>query len=176
MPERTIGLADRLPVALSRAADHGKLWIAVAGVLALGGGSRRRAAVRGLGAQAASSFLANVVLKSLFHRARPSAAHRSLTGRVRRPVTSSFPSGHSASAAAFATGAALEVPALGAPLALLALGVAWSRVRVGVHRPTEVIAGAALGVAVALTTSRLVRPKRLPRPAEVAPPKPQVLP
>jgi membrane-associated phospholipid phosphatase len=161
VPERTIGLAGRLPVALSRAADHGKLWIVVAGGLALSGGSRRRAAVRGLGSLAASSFLANVVLKSRFHRARPSAAPGSLVGRVRKPVTSSFPSGHSASAAAFATGAAIEVPALGPPLALLAIGVAWSRVRVGVHRPTEVIAGASLGIAVALTTMRLLRPGKV---------------
>lgn len=160
MPQRTTGLAERLPVALSRAADHGKLWMAVAGGLALSGGSRRRAAVRGLGSQAVSSFLANVVIKSLVHRARPSAARGSISSRVRKPVTSSFPSGHSASAAAFATGAALEVPALGPPLAFLALGVAWSRVRVGVHRPIEVIAGASLGIAVALTAKRLVRPRR----------------
>jgi undecaprenyl-diphosphatase len=79
----------------------------------------------------------------------------SLTDLVRAPRTSSFPSGHAASAAAFATGAALEAPALAPPLAILALGVGWSRVRVGVHRPVEVIAGAGLGVTVALVSKLL---------------------
>jgi membrane-associated phospholipid phosphatase len=155
VPDRTVGLQDRLPVALSRAADHGRLWMVVAGGLALAGGPSRRAACRGLGSLAVSSFLANVVLKSLFHRARPVAAHGSLAERVRKPVTSSFPSGHAASAAAFATGAALEAPAWGLPLAVLALGVAWSRVRVGVHRSAEVVAGACLGATVALLGKRL---------------------
>jgi membrane-associated phospholipid phosphatase len=153
VPDRTVELPERLPVALSRAADHGRLWMVVAGGLALAGGPSRRAACRGLGSLAVSSFLANVVLKSLFHRARP--APGSLAERVRKPVTSSFPSGHAASAAAFATGAALEAPAWGPPLAVLALGVAWSRVRVGVHRSAEVIAGACLGATVALLGKRL---------------------
>jgi membrane-associated phospholipid phosphatase len=155
VPNRVIELQDRFPVALSRAADHGRLWMVVAGGLALAGGRSRRAACRGLGSLAVSSFLANVVLKSLFRRARPSAAPGSLAEQVRKPVTSSFPSGHAASAAAFATGAALEVPGWGPPLAVLALGVAWSRVRVGVHRSAEVVAGACLGVTVALVGKRI---------------------
>ena len=154
MTNRRIEVEDRLSVVLSRSADRGRLWTVVAGVLALTGGRSRRAALRGLGSLAVSSLLANVVLKSLFQRARPMVVPGSPTSLVRTPLTSSFPSGHAASAAAFATGAALEAPGWGPPLALLALGVAWSRVRVGVHRPIEVIAGAGLGVTVALLGKR----------------------
>jgi membrane-associated phospholipid phosphatase len=137
-------------VTLSSAADRGRLWMAIAGALAIPGGRSRRAAARGLASLAVSSFLANVVIKSLFRRARPRVVPGSLTDRVRAPRTSSFPSGHAASASAFATGAALEAPVLAPPLAILALGVGWSRVRVGVHRPVEVLAGAGLGLTVAL--------------------------
>jgi membrane-associated phospholipid phosphatase len=150
-----IELQDRVFVTLSHAADHGRLWMAVASALALDGRRSRRAAARGLCSLAVSSFLANVVTKSLFRTARPRVVPGSLTDLVRAPRTSSFPSGHAASAAAFATGAALEAPALAPPLAILALGVGWSRVRVGVHRPVEVIAGAGLGVTVALVSKLL---------------------
>ena len=66
------------------------------------------------------------------------------------PWTSSFPSGHSASAAAFATGATLEVPWAGPILVPLAAAVAYSRVHVGVHYRSDVWAGAAVGITVAL--------------------------
>jgi undecaprenyl-diphosphatase len=64
-------------------------------------------------------------------------------------VTLSFPSGHSASAAAFVTGVALESTPAGAALAPLALGVGYSRVHVGVHYPGDVLAGFAVGGAIA---------------------------
>ena len=74
------------------------------------------------------------------------ASHRALR---RAPNTLSFPSGHSASAAAFVSGLALESPAMGALVAPLALGVGYSRVHVGVHYPGDVVAGLAVGAAVA---------------------------
>jgi undecaprenyl-diphosphatase len=71
------------------------------------------------------------------------------------PWTSSFPSGHSASAAAFAIGAALERPRTAAVLVPLAAAVGYSRVRVGVHYPSDVVAGAAIGAGVALAGQHL---------------------
>src|ERR687889_388217 len=65
-------------------------------------------------------------------------------------TTHSFPSGHSSSAGAFVTGVALECPLAGAALAPLALTVGYSRVHVGVHYPGDVVAGLAVGAAVAL--------------------------
>ncbi|KUL54755.1 phosphoesterase, partial [Streptomyces sp. NRRL F-4489] len=88
--------------------------------------------------------------------------------RVRRqPFTSSFPSGHAASAAAFATGVAFEKPWWGLALAPVAASVAFSRVYTGVHYPGDVLAGAALGVGAAYairgmapTRSQLAPPAR----------------
>ena len=56
-------------------------------------------------------------------------------GCAARRARLSFPSGHSASAAAFVTGVAMESPLAGAALAPVALGVGYSRVHVGVHYP-----------------------------------------
>jgi undecaprenyl-diphosphatase len=144
---------DRWLRRLSTFADHGKLWLLIGGALGLQHGPLRRAAVRGVGSLALSSALVNVVLKRVFGRVRPdlAAVHSSRALR-RSPQSLSFPSGHSASAAAFATGVALESPVAGALIAPVALGVGYSRVHVGVHYPGDVVAGMAVGGAVALAT------------------------
>ncbi len=141
---------------LSNAANHSKLWLVVAaGSAAFGGRRGRRAAQRGLLSIAASSVIASGILKPLLPRVRPPVDPLALPSIVRRPISSSFPSGHSASAAAFATAVAMEAPALAAPVAALATAVAYSRVSTGVHYPSDVIAGSLIGAAVATASTRL---------------------
>jgi undecaprenyl-diphosphatase len=138
---------------LTRSANKGRLWFAIAALGALVPGPTRRAALRGVGALAATSFLVNTVLKPIARRKRPLIERTPVVRRLKRtPWTTSFPSGHAASAAAFAAGAALEHPASAAVLAPLAAAVGYSRVRVGVHHVSDVVAGAALGVGVAMAT------------------------
>ena len=140
---------------LTRSADHGLLWIGLAGLLAASGGRRRRAALRGVASLAMASAIANVPAKLSVRRTRPELRPVPLVRHLRRqPTTWSFPSGHSASAAAFATGVAMEQPLVGAPVALLAAGVAYGRVHTGVHYPGDVVAGLALGVGAALLVRR----------------------
>ena len=147
---------DRPIVALTRAADNSRLWCAVAlGLAIVGGASGRRAARRGLGAIALASALTNGPAKLLVPRRRPPSP--SLSALVRTPASSSFPSGHSASAFAFATAAAGELPPLALALVPLAGAVAYSRVHTGVHYPSDVAAGAAIGVACGGVARRLRR-------------------
>ncbi|MFI0899176.1 phosphatase PAP2 family protein [Streptomyces sp. NPDC020983] len=145
---------------LSRAADHGRLWGAVAAGMAVAGGrDGRRAALRAAGSLALASLVANTAGKGAFRRARPLLDAVPVIRQLRRqPVTSSFPSGHSASAAAFAAGAALESPGWGAAVAPVAASVAFSRVYTGVHYPSDVLAGCALGVGAALVVRALLPP------------------
>lgn len=145
--------ADQALDALSRAASHGVLWWAVAAVLAARKGPTRRGGLRGIVAIAGASAGANLVGKRLFPRRRPAAeeipVHRRL---VKRPRSSSFPSGHAASAAAFATSVAMEAPLAGVVVGGLAAAVAYSRVHTGVHWPSDVGAGALIGVGAAMAT------------------------
>ena len=161
--------ADRWLRRLTTTADHGRLWIAIGVLLGLRRGRSRRAAVRGLGSLTVASTVVNAVLKRLFGRVRPDldamAGHRRLP---RAPHTLSFPSGHSSSAGAFATGVALESPLAGAALAPLALAVGYSRVHVGVHYPGDVVSGLAIGAGVALAGRRWW-PVRPTEPARVRP-------
>jgi diacylglycerol kinase family enzyme/membrane-associated phospholipid phosphatase len=142
---------DRALRLLTRSADHGLLWFGTGAALALTGKRGRRAALRGAISLGGASFVANSLVKPLVGRRRPDPERTAIARRIHStPWTSSFPSGHAASATAFATGIALEFPLAGAVLAPVAAGVAYSRVHVGVHYPSDVIVGAALGVGLAL--------------------------
>ena len=141
---------------LTSSADHGLVWLGVAAALAATGATGRRAAVRGLTSMSVASGVANGPAKWSVRRARPSLADvPALRQLARQPRTSSFPSGHSATAAAFATGVALESPSRAVPVILLAAGVAYGRVHTGVHYPSDVLAGVAVGAASAVVVRRI---------------------
>ena len=115
-------LLDATMPRLTRAADRSVLWIAIAGLMVLSGRARARlGAARGLVSIAITSLIANQVSKRIHRRPRPSITQvpaQRLAHRI--PESTSFPSGHSASAMAFAAGASAEWPALSVPLRTLA--------------------------------------------------------
>ncbi|HEX5761603.1 MAG TPA: phosphatase PAP2 family protein [Solirubrobacterales bacterium] len=142
---------------LSRAADNSKLWAATAVALALGGGrGGTRSAARGLLSIGAASAFTNAVAKPLTVRRRPERDALAIfeNRHVPMPRSTSFPSGHAASAFAFATGAAHVRPSLSVPLRAAATVVGYSRVHTGVHYPGDVLMGAFIGVTFAELTSR----------------------
>ena len=92
--------------------------------------------------------------------------HRPFEHRLGPPVSSSsFPSGHSATSFACATVLAAFAPRLRVPLFALAALIAISRLYNGVHYPTDVLAGAALGAVTALLllAGARLRSRRAPR-------------
>jgi undecaprenyl-diphosphatase len=140
---------DRAMRGLSEAANYSRLWIVIAGLLALADGQRgRRAAVDGIASIAVTSLIVNVGLKPLGKRRRPERGPV-LARHVRMPRSRSFPSGHAASAFAFATGVGGTHPRIAVPLRGLAALVAYSRVHTGVHFPGDVVVGALVGAALA---------------------------
>ena len=159
------GAQDEFFGALSAAATNGKLWFAVAIGFALVPGKPRRAAVHGLLALGAASAVTNQVFKTLLPRARPLPEDLPVFRFVHpQPISSSFPSGHSASAVAFTMGAGMVLPTLGVALAPVAAAVAYSRVHTGAHWPSDVLLGSVLGAGAAMLT-RTWWPERQATPA-----------
>ncbi len=145
---------------LSNAANYSRLWLGIAGIMALLGGRRqRRAAALGVAAIGVTSAVVNLAVKPAFVRDRPLRpnAVTSEAPHVRMPDSTSFPSGHAASAFAFASAVGGELPAMALPLRVLASAVAYSRVHTGVHYPADVVAGAIIGAAAGTVVHHIAR-------------------
>ena len=147
---------------LSRAANYSRLWVGSAAVLAgLGGPTGRRAAATGMVSVGLTSAVVNQGFKRVFRRDRPLRVDEDLNRHVRMPTSTSFPSGHSASAFAFAQGVSDTMPWTGIGLRILATAVAYSRIHTGVHYPADVAVGALIGMGIGQSTADLVS-KRWP--------------
>ncbi|MDQ3639184.1 MAG: phosphatase PAP2 family protein, partial [Actinomycetota bacterium] len=97
----------------------------------------------------AVSWLVAEVAKFLFNRARPFISDTEIAPLIRTPSSSSFPSGHSAAAAAGAITLSAIYPAFAPALILSGFLVALSRIYLGVHYPFDVLAGILIGTATA---------------------------
>jgi undecaprenyl-diphosphatase len=141
--------------ALSRAGEHGALWLAAGLAAAAVDRPRRSAWLRGTALTAAAQ-VTSVGIKHLVRRPRPTAV------QARVPVLAghSFPSSHAASSAAAAVAAGALLPAAGLAAAPVAAAMCLSRVVAGVHYPTDVAAGVLLGAAVGGLGARGLREPR----------------
>lgn len=143
----------RFFVAVSRLGD-GIAWYALMASLAVAGGRAGAAAAL----QMAVAGLAGVVLyrflKTRLVRERPFVSHAGILAGTAPLDRYSFPSGHTLHAACFTGLALTHFPGLAAVLLPFAVLVAASRVVLGLHYPTDVIAGAVLGALLAALTLR----------------------
>jgi len=146
-------------------ANFSKPWFLASGLLAVvGGGRGRLAALTGLAAVGVTSLVVNQPMKVAGERHRPDRDGVGVPQNrwVRMPSSTSLPSGHSGSAAAFAVAVGDILPALRVPLRVSASMVAFSRVYTGVHYPGDVLVGAAVGTVVGRLTSAIARQVRWP--------------
>jgi undecaprenyl-diphosphatase len=150
---------DRIMTTASGAANRSMVWVAVAGVLTATGRRRpRTAAASGLMGIGIAATLVNGPLKFAWQRERPATDFiGSAAPLLPLPRTFSFPSGHSASAFAFATGVTSAMPVAGPVVVPMAATVAYSRVHTGVHFPSDVAVGATIGVASGLLGARIAK-------------------
>jgi undecaprenyl-diphosphatase len=146
---------------LSVVATKSRLWMGIAALLAIFGGTRgRRAAIEGMVAIGVNSFVVNVPFKSAVRRKRPTDDVPE-ERRLAKPESYSFPSGHTASAAAFSGIVGRAYPKLRLPINVLAGMVGFSRVYTGVHYPGDVIGGWIVGKGVALIVNWVAQKYRV---------------
>lgn len=146
---------DALAVFLNYAGEHGEIWIAFTLLLLLFRRTRKAGCAM---ATALVLYLVagDCILKPLFARPRPCDVNTAITILVKRPHGHSFPSGHTASAFAAAFALWLQNRKLGVPALVLAAFIAFTRLYLYVHFPTDVLGGLVLGLALGFFASWLV--------------------
>lgn len=161
--ERAVGTlrgkqwADTGAAVASNVSDYGYVWIALAVWKARRPGPGRRRAVLALAGAGVASYGVNKMAKRLVGRSRPQGGGAAGSGRlaVRRPKSSSFPSGHTL--AAFCTAMVLtEGPIETAGALGFAAVVAASRVHLEAHHASDVVGGALIGGATGLLVRHLL--------------------
>jgi len=136
-----------LTIAATRSGD-GWLWYALGLILCVYGGEHRFAAI-GAGASAAvAGIFLFQTLKRASRRKRPCEIEPHCWSAVLPPDKYSFPSGHSITAFAVASSVGLFYPELQVCLLAMALLIAMSRIMLGMHFLSDVLAGSAIGTAL----------------------------
>lgn len=149
-------------VFVSHLGDHGKIWIILCLVLLLFKRTRK-AGFCGLIALLINLLITNVTLKPLIGRIRPYEQFGDLLLLLEKQKDFSFPSGHTSSSFAAALsifqmdrdGAKRTI--LGMAVMFLAIWIAWSRLYVAVHFPTDVLAGAVIGIFSAWAAGKIIQ-------------------
>lgn len=154
------GFLDTVMPVISAVCAHGEVWIAAA-ILLLMFKRTRRVGIAVAAALALDVICCNGILKPLIGRLRPCEIRTAFALLVPRPTDASFPSGHAASsfaatAAMYASGSRWWIPAL-----VLTVLICFSRLYLYVHWPSDILGGAALGIALGFLghreTARLER-------------------
>jgi undecaprenyl-diphosphatase len=130
----------------------GWLWYSLGALLLAFGGSRGYVAFGAAGAAAIFGILVFKLLKSLSHRPRPCQFQPHCWAKVLPPDRFSFPSGHTMTAFSIALVVSYFYPGLEWPLYFLAISIGVSRIVLGMHFLSDVLAGAVLGSALGLAS------------------------
>lgn len=147
--------ADRLFYSLSEAANHSILWHSLSAARFVSGGTQtRQDAAKQTVLIALEAVIVNGPLKMAIKRERPEE-DLNRPHRLRKPLTSSFPSGH-ASAAACVFVSSDAHGAKRVALGVLAGLVAWSRIHVRIHHGSDVVGGLVVGAVIGSVGKRLI--------------------
>ena len=138
-------IMDLLMTAITTLGNHGLIWFILAGILLLTP-KHRKAGVAVLAGLALEVICCNLVLKPLVGRIRPCDVNPAVQLLVARPDDFSFPSGHTGASFAAVSALYFSRSRLWMPSLILAVLIAFSRLYLYVHYPTDILAGALLGI------------------------------
>ncbi len=131
---------------ITKLGNAGWIWI-LAGILLLVCKRHRREGAAVLGALLIGFVITNLFLKNIVARPRPYTVLQGLEILISEPSDYSFPSGHTCSSVAAAlTMLRMSDKRIGIAACILAVLIAFSRMYIGVHYPTDILAGAVIGV------------------------------
>lgn len=129
----------------------GWLWYATGVTVLICGGHSRFAAIGSAGLAALSGIAVFLLLKRISHRRRPCELEPHCWASILPPDQFSFPSGHTITAFAVAVSLGSFYPDFLVALLLVALSIAASRIILGMHFLSDVLAGSVIGISLAYT-------------------------
>ena len=142
--------------AISLLGNSGAIWLIISLVLLLFK-KTRVIGIMCIVALVLSILIDNILLKHLVERARPFDDLTNITSLIQKPTDYSFPSGHTGSSFACAGVLYKKLPKkFGIPAIVLALLIGFSRLYLGVHYPSDVLAGMAIGIIISYFSVVLV--------------------
>lgn len=145
------GFLDALFPAITRLGDGGAVWIAVA-LIFIGPKKYRADGITLISALLLCVLVGNICLKPLIARVRPCEINTAVSLLIPRPTDYSFPSGHAMSSFAAATVVFYRNKRMGVCAILLAAVIAFSRLYLYVHYPSDILGGIAIGIALGIFT------------------------
>ena len=149
------GVLDAVMVPVSRICDHGEVWILLAAILLAIPKTRKLGACVACGL-ALDLLFCNLALKPLIGRVRPFAVNPTVSLLIPPPVDASFPSGHTICCFEAATVLMIKNKWAGIPATIIAFLVAYSRLYLYVHYPTDVIFSMFAGILLGLLGCAIV--------------------
>jgi undecaprenyl-diphosphatase len=144
---------DHAMIIFTRLGEQGLIWIMIA-LLLLIKRSTRHVSLMVMAALILNAVLGELILKNIFQRSRPFTDTTSYNLLIPKPLSYSFPSGHTASSFAAAGVLAKYFKRYSAILIILASLIAFSRLYLYVHYPTDVLGGILLGLSSSILTIR----------------------
>ena len=149
-------ILDNLMIFITSLGNGGMIWIAATIVLLIPK-KTRKAGIMSAAALLGSLIINNNIVKNIVQRPRPFVTFTDLQIIIPTPSEFSFPSGHTSSSFAAAAVFYRHLPKkLGLPAVILAGLIGFSRLYVGVHYPTDVIAGVLMGILLSYLAEYLV--------------------
>ncbi|WP_426349972.1 phosphatase PAP2 family protein [Alloiococcus sp. CFN-8] len=136
---------DRAMPFITSLGDSGMIWIAISLILIITK-RYRKAGIVALMALLVTTFLGEVVIKNIIQRARPFVNNEGIKLLIPEPSSFSFPSGHTGSSFAAASALAANIKGYGKYFLILAALIAFSRLYLMVHYPSDIVGGILLGV------------------------------
>ena len=150
------GILDAAMPAVSWICNHGEVWILLAAVLLAIPKTRKAGACLACGL-AVDLLLCNLWLKPWIGRVRPFAVNPDVKLLIAPPMDASFPSGHTASSFAAVFALLTARSPLWKPSLALAIGIAFSRLYLYAHWPTDILGGILVGALAGWLGAKLVQ-------------------
>lgn len=149
-------LLDKIMIFLTNLGDAGIIWIVIAVILLFFKKTRKCGILMGI-SLICGLILGNGILKHLIARQRPCWIDTSIPLLIPNPADYSFPSGHTLASFEAAIMIFLHNKKWGSVAILGALGIAFSRMYLFVHFPTDILGGAILGTCISIIIYKIVQ-------------------